>query len=213
QTLVIVLSDHGFNSFQRGIHLNTWLHDKGLLALKPGVTPGEEAGDLLRHVDWSRTQAYALGLGSMYINLKGREGQGIVDSADAPALQASIVKGLTGLVDPEQGQVAVHNVVTREQVYSGSFAAEAPDLVVQCAAGYRSSWETALGGVPRGYFADNTKRWSGDHIIAPHLVPGVLFMTQPFRGGEARMIDLAPTILSALGAPRGQHMEGKSLLS
>jgi predicted AlkP superfamily phosphohydrolase/phosphomutase len=212
QTLVIVLSDHGFNSFQRGIHLNTWLHDNGLLALKPGVAPGDEAGDFLRHVDWARTRAYALGLGSMYLNLKGREEQGIVDPADAPALQESIVKGLTGLVDPDRVQIGVQSVVTREQVYSGPCAAEAPDLVVQCAAGYRSSWETALGGVPRGHFADNHKRWSGDHIIAPNLVPGVLFMSQAFRGDGARMLDLAPTILAALGVPKGQHMEGKSLL-
>ena len=79
QTLVIVLSDHGFNSFQRGVHLNTWLHDNGLLALKAGRRgrarrPAISCGA----VDWSRTKAYALGLGSIYLNLRGREAQGIV---------------------------------------------------------------------------------------------------------------------------------------
>ncbi|MEX0713202.1 MAG: alkaline phosphatase family protein, partial [Pirellulales bacterium] len=61
-TLVIAMSDHGFNSFRRGMHLNTWLHDQGLLALKPNMRPSDEAGDFFHHVDWSRTKAYALGL-------------------------------------------------------------------------------------------------------------------------------------------------------
>ena len=61
RTLMIVLSDHGFNSFQRGVHLNTWLHDHGLLALASGAAPGADAGDFLLTVDWARTRAYALG--------------------------------------------------------------------------------------------------------------------------------------------------------
>ena len=80
ETLFIALSDHGFNSFRRGVHLNTWLYDNGFLALRDGVRPGEAAGDLLRQVDWGRTKAYAVGLGGIYLNLKGREEQGIVAS-------------------------------------------------------------------------------------------------------------------------------------
>jgi predicted AlkP superfamily phosphohydrolase/phosphomutase len=212
QTLVMVLSDHGFNSFQRGVNLNTWLHDQGLLALKAGVRPGDEAGDFLRHVDWGRTRAYALGIGSLYLNLKGREEQGIVAPADAPALKADLLKGLTGLTDPERGQCAIRAVAPREQIYSGICADEAPDLIVFCAEGYRISWGTALGGLPQGHFEDNVKRWSGDHIIDPGLVPGVLFMNRAFRGAGPSLVDMAPTILAALGVPKGQVMEGSSLL-
>ena len=78
QTLFLVLSDHGNNSFQRGIHLNTWLHDNGFLALQKGVSPGDAAGDFFRGVDWENTRAYALGLGGIYLNLQGREGRGAV---------------------------------------------------------------------------------------------------------------------------------------
>jgi predicted AlkP superfamily phosphohydrolase/phosphomutase len=212
QTLVIVLSDHGFNSFQRGVHLNTWLHDNGLLALQKGAAPGEEAGDLFRAVDWGRTKAYALGLGGIYLNLKGREAQGTLEAGEAPALKAALVKGLTGLTDPARGQAAIRSVVTREEVYKGPYAGAAPDLIVNCAAGYRASWATALGGVPEGYFEDNVKKWSGDHIIDPALVPGVLFMNRPFNGAGAGLIDLAPTILAALGVAKGPAMEGSSLL-
>jgi predicted AlkP superfamily phosphohydrolase/phosphomutase len=212
ETLFITLSDHGMNSFQRGVHLNTWLYDQGLLAFRQGVAPGEEAGDFFRGVDWSRTKAYALGLGGIYLNLKGREEQGIVEAGEAESLKARIAAALTGMVDPARGKVAATSVATREQIYSGPFAGESPDLLVNFASGYRVSWETALGGSPAGLFADNVKKWGGDHIIDPLLAPGALLMNRPFRGEGARLLDMAPTILHALGLPKGQAMEGNSLL-
>lgn len=212
ETLVVVLSDHGMTSFQRGIHLNTWLHDQGLLALRNGVKPGAEAGDLFRNVDWSRTRAYALGLGGLYLNLKGREGQGIVEAGEAAAVKTAIIEGLGALADPARDRLAIRRVVTREQVYAGAHADDAPDLLVNFAEGYRVSWATALGGIPEGHFEDNVKKWSGDHLVDPCLVPGALFMNRPFRGEAAGLEDLAPTILAALGVPKGPAMEGCSLL-
>ena len=213
QTLFIVLSDHGNNSFQRGVHLNSWLQQQGLLALKPGVAPGEEAGEFFREVDWSRTRAYALGLGGIYLNLQGREGQGVVKEEEAAALKAAIAQELGQLRDPQRGQRAVHSVLGREQVYLGPYVAEAPDLLVNFQAGYRVSWGTPLGGVPQGLFEDNTRKWAGDHMIDPSLAPGVLFLNRPMAQAGASLLDLAPTILAALGAPQGPAMEGRSLLS
>src|SRR5262249_7143063 len=211
QTLVIAMSDHGFNGFRRGVHLNSWLLDQGLLALKPGIRPGEEAGDLLRQVDWSRTRAYALGLSGLYLNLQGREEQGIVRPEEVEGTPAALVRGLTGLADPEhRGAPAIRCVLPREEVYHGPFLAEAPDLLVDFAEGYRVSWSSSMGGVAEGQFEDNVKKWSGDHIIDPDRVPGVLFMNRPFRGDAARLTDLAPTILAVLGVPKGPAMEGAS---
>jgi len=212
ETLFIVLSDHGFNSFQRGVHINSWLHENGFLKLCDGVSPGEEAGDFMRNVDWRGTRAYALGLGSIYLNLAGRERDGIVSPEDAEAVTADIKRGLTGLVDSDRGSVAIRGVSSRGEIYSGAYAAESPDLVVNFAEGYRVSWATALGGVPAGLCEDNVKKWGGDHIIDPTLVPGVLFMNRSFDGDAARLVDLAPTILAALGVPKGSAMEGTSLL-
>lgn len=212
ETLVIVLSDHGFGSFRRGVNVNTILHDRGLLTLRDGVRPGAEAGDLLRHVDWSRTRAYALGLSGIYLNIEGREGQGTVQPDEVEALKATIARDLSGLADPASGDVAIRRVRPRESVYSGPFVEEAPDLLVDFARGYRVSWGSSLGGLPEGLVEDNVKKWSGDHIVDPTLVPGVLFLSQPFRGEAARLLDLAPTILNALGVPRGAAMEGTSLL-
>jgi predicted AlkP superfamily phosphohydrolase/phosphomutase len=212
QTLFVVLSDHGMNSFQRGVHLNTWLFDHGLLALHNGAKPGHETGDFFRNVDWSRTKAYALGLGGIYLNMKGREERGIVDQSEAETLKVALVKGLRGLCDPVSEKVAIRSAVTREQVYSGPFADESPDLLVNFSEGYRVSWDTALGGAPEGLFEDNVKKWGGDHIIDPCLVPGVLFMNHPFDGARPSLLDMAPTILEALGVPKGAAMEGDSLL-
>ena len=164
-------------------------------------------------MDWSRTSAYALGLGGIYLNLEGREAQGTVKPEAAEELKAAIAGRLAGLVDPARGTVAVRGVRPRQSVYSGPFVEEAPDLLVDFARGYRASWGTSLGGVPEGHFEDNTKKWSGDHIIDPELVPGVLFMNRPYRQLGAGLADLAPTILDALGVPRGKAMEGSSLFS
>lgn len=211
RTLLVVLSDHGFSSFRRGVHLNTWLFENGLLAFKGDIRPTEER-HLLRSVNWDRTKAYALGLGSIYLNRRGREANGIVDEDEADAISTAIVQGLTGLEDSELGRRAVRRVVRAQQVYEGPFLNEAPDLIVGFEPGYRVSWATALGGAGDGFFEDNTKAWSGDHIIDPDLVPGVLLMNRHFDDSQPNMEDLAPTILAALGVPVPEQMKGSPLL-
>ncbi len=211
--LFMVASDHGLTDFRRSLHLNAWLHQQGFLALRSGVSPGEEAGDLLESVDWSRTRAFALGMAGIYLNLKGREAEGIVDPAEAEDVKADLMRRLTGLRDPADGSVAVRYVHRRENAYRGDFVDKSPDLVVSCAPGYRVSSASAVGGVPAAVVEDNQERWSGDHVVDPAAVPGVLFMNRPFAGDSPRIMDLAPTILDALGAPGGEAMEGETLLS
>jgi predicted AlkP superfamily phosphohydrolase/phosphomutase len=211
-TLLMVLSDHGFSSFQREVHLNRWLHQEGYLALQAGVEPGEEAGDLLSKVDWGRTSAYALGLGGLYLNLKGREGEGWVGESEAVALKQEIATRLMGLRDRVRGCSTVRSIVPRENAYSGPYVDGAPDLLVGYEPGYRVASETAMGGVGAEVVTDNVRAWSGDHVVDPAAVPGVFFMNTPFRGESAGLSDLAPTILAALGVPGDPELEGRSLL-
>lgn len=212
-TLLIVLSDHGFNTFRRAVHVNTWLYDNGLLALKGGQRPSKELGDGFAQVDWSKTYAYGLGLGGIYLNRRGRERDGILEEgAEAERVRRAIETGLTGLVDPAAKRTAIASVSRAEQLYAGAFAAEAPDLLVNYAPGYRVSWQAAVGGMPRGLFEDNTRRWSGDHIIDPQAVPGILFLDRPSPHTTADIRDLAPTILGYFGVAPHPAMEGKSLL-
>jgi predicted AlkP superfamily phosphohydrolase/phosphomutase len=212
-TLLIVLSDHGFNTFRRAVHVNTWLCQNGLMALKNGNKPGEDAGDGFAAVDWSRTYAYALGLGGIYLNRKGREREGIVDAGeDTERVCRAIQRGLTGLPDENAQKIAINSVSRREEIYSGPYVKDAPDLQVNYAPGYRVSWQTSLGGAPHGLFEDNLRRWSGDHIIDPEAVPGILFMNRPATHNQADIRDLAPTTLQHLSVQPHAAMEGHSLL-
>ena len=213
-TLLIVLSDHGFGTFRRAVHLNTWLCEQGLLALRGAHKPDEALGDGFSQVDWSKTRAYALGLSGIYLNKRGRERDGILgENGDAERVRGAIVAGLTGLADPDAECVAVHSVSRAEEIYRGAFAGDAPDLVVNYAPGYRVSWQTALGGMPHGLFEDNLRRWSGDHIIDPQCVPGILLMNRAAVRERADIRDLAPTILGHFGVAPHPVMEGKSLLA
>jgi predicted AlkP superfamily phosphohydrolase/phosphomutase len=212
-TLLIVLSDHGFNTFRRAFDTNTWLWENNLLALKDGKKPDEGMADS-SIVDWSKTYAYAVGLGGIYLNIKGRERSGILEdgTGEADKVRGAIQQGMADLPDGETGQPAVRSVSRREELYSGAYVKDSPDLLVNFHSGYRVSWASSLGGFSNSLFENNNRRWSGDHIIDPDAVPGILFMNRPAQHNHARIIDLAPTILNYLGVADHASMEGKALL-
>ncbi len=212
-TLLAVLSDHGFGTFRRAFDTNTWLWQNGLLALKQGREPAEDLGEGFAAVDWSKTYAYAVGLGGIYLNFKGREREGILEEgSEADRVRTAIQHGLAGVADAARSRPAIRGVSRREDLYSGPFVGNSPDLLVNFHPGYRVSWRTAVGGFARSLIEDNKRRWSGDHIVDPEAVPGVLFMNRAVRQNHTSIIDLAPTILSYLTVPVPESMEGKSLL-
>lgn len=214
QTLLVVLSDHGFKTFRRGVNLNSWLHQHGYLALKEGC---EGSREWFRDVDWSRTRAFALGLGGIFLNVQGREAEGVVaPGADAEALASEIAGKLTGLRDEALGAVGVQRVYAAHEIYKGPYRDNAPDLVVGYAAGWRASWNGVRGIVDDVIFDDNTKAWSGDHCIDPALVPGVLFANRAFArpdGETPSIADMAPTLLDQFGVDAPRHMDGKALVA
>jgi predicted AlkP superfamily phosphohydrolase/phosphomutase len=207
---LMVISDHGFTSFRRGINLNAWLQENGYLTLNEGAK-GE--GEWLREVDWSKTKAYALGLVGIYLNLEGREAQGSVAAgADAAALKAELVERMTGMRDPETGELAIREAFDTTKLYKGPYLQNAPDLLIGYAEGYRISWDGATGVVAGAIFEDNVKAWSGDHCVDPRLVPGVFFSNQPIDRDDPALIDIAPTALRLFGVEPPDHMDGKSLV-
>ena len=212
-TLLIVLSDHGFNSFRRAFDTNTWLWENQLLSFKEGKKPEGAAEGAAQAVDWSRTYAYAVGLGGIYLNLKGRESAGIVDEGgEADRVRRAVQQGLAQCRDTD-GTAMVASVSPREAIYNGAYAKNAPDLLVNFHPGYRVSWESAVGGVSESLIQNNTRKWSGDHIMNPDAVPGVLFLNRPALEQPAHIMDLAPSILQFLDIPKGEAMEGNSLLA
>ncbi len=207
--LLMVLSDHGFNSFRRGVNLNSWLHANGYLALREGA---DGTSEWLRDVDWSNTRAYALGLTGMFLNVKDREAQGTVEPGkEAARLKAEIIQRLTGLVDEETGDVGIREAFDTSRLYAGPYLENAPDMLIGYNAGYRVSWDCATGVVSGPVFEDNVKPWSGDHCIDPRLVPGVLFCSRAIDRDDPALIDIAPTVLQQFGIEPPAYMDGRPL--
>ncbi|GAB4544658.1 MAG: hypothetical protein Fur0020_13910 [Thermodesulfovibrionia bacterium] len=172
ETTVLILSDHGFTSLDRYVHLNTWLARNGYLAFKNNA---RSSGPLFENIDWSRTKAYALGFNSIYINLKGREGKGVVEPADLEFLCDEIIDKLNQWED--NGQRVTMNVYKSREIYNIKYDS-VPDIIVGYNRGYRASKQTVLGAAPEGVLIeDNNEHWSGDHCCDPHIVSGVFFGT------------------------------------
>jgi predicted AlkP superfamily phosphohydrolase/phosphomutase len=205
-SLLLVISDHGFQNFARGVNLNTWLLQNGYLALKPGA---DGRGEWFHDVDWVRTRAYNFGLNGLFLNIRGRERNGVVEAGDAAALKKELRQKLDGLADPLTGKIAVSGVWENDFVYTGPYVGGSPDLIVGYGDGYRASWDAVTGKVSAQIFEDNTKAWSGDHCVDPRLVPGVLFSNRKIDDAQPAIADVAPTILRLFGLPAPPHMDGK----
>lgn len=207
--VLIILSDHGFSSFRRGINLNTWLWQHGYLALKNDSPSGK---DYFQDVDWSRTRAFACGLSGIYINRVGREANGIVAADDVETLKAEISSKLGSIVDPQDGERAIRAMHDTARCYRGLYVDEAPDLIVGYAPGYRVSWESVTGLIESEVFSNNVKAWSGDHHIDPKEIPGIFFSNRPLKKEAPHIVDMAPTVLDIFGVRAPRYMEGSAVL-
>lgn len=208
--VLIVMSDHGLKSFRRGVNMNSWLYLNGYLGLKDGKKESEE---WFKDVDWERTKAYGLGLGGIYLNMKDRESKGIVSPGEeAKNLKREIISKLNGLQDEEKNERAINKVFDRDELPSGPYKENCPDLVVGYNEGYRVSWDSVTGKVNTTIFEDNTKAWSGDHCIDPRVVPGIFFSNLNINTKTPAIIDIAPTVLELFGLEAPKHMDGRSLI-
>lgn len=195
---IFVLSDHGFNTFRRAVNLNSWLIENGYQYLRDPYAV--EGGDLLSDVDWSKTRAYAIGFGAIYFNEEGREKLGIVKKgAEEDSLKSEIAKKLSAWVDEKTGKRVMSRVYRKEEIFSGPLYPDTPDLFVGFSIGYRASWQTALGAAPETLIEDNLKKWSGDHLFDPALVPGILFSNRKIESEHPSIYDLTPSILKLAG--------------
>ncbi len=207
ETVLMVISDHGFNPFRRGVDLNVWLEENGYLTL----LPDGRGKKYLAGVDWSRTRVYCVGLAGIWLNIAGREAKGIVDPDEADALRDELCEKLTGLRDEEAGEPAISRAFNAHKAYRGPYRVEAPDVIVGYHRGYRASWEAAVGQPTDRVFHDNTKAWSGDHCIDPKLVPGVLFCNRKIDSANPRLMDLGATALDLFGVAIPRNMDGRPL--
>ena len=216
---VLIVSDHGFHSWRKAVNLDTWLVQNGYMVLK-GQQPGDKkladlfgGGTFWENVDWSRTRAYAMGIGQIYFNLRGRESQGIVSpGAEASALASELSAKLLTMTDPEDGAPIVRAVYKRDDIYTGPFLHNASELQVGMHDGYRVSWQTTLGGSPPGIVYKNDRKWSADHGGYDYAITaGILVSGRALNTKEPRIIDLAPTVLKYFGIAAPRDIDGKPL--
>jgi predicted AlkP superfamily phosphohydrolase/phosphomutase len=255
ETVIIVMSDHGFGTLERDVNLNQFFLEQGLMSfsvdkVRPrlpvvGVPPGgagrTAAGALLatvaealpplrrrqerairrgqiplplrrwEYVDWERTLAYSQGLfGNVSINLRGREPEGCVDPADYERVRERVAAALTTLTDPQDGSRVVDHVYRREELYSGPYLEEAPDLLVvmrdyaYMTRGGNELTSTRIVDTP-------AVNHSGNHRLNGMLVmwgPGV---RRGLRLRGSHIMDVMPTILQILGLPIPREVDGRVL--
>jgi len=200
---LLIVSDHGFNRFDYKVHLNRWLTKQGYLATNSGMPEGD-----LKHADWSQTQAYAIGLNSLYFNLSGREGQGIVSPDQRSALNEKLRQDLSAWLGADHRPV-VQKAYLKDEVFNGAFAANGPDILVGYTPGYRASAETGLGNWKEEEIEVNSDHWHADHCFDATSVPGVLFYngdlknfpSPSYRDFPAMAIDAAPDARGATPPP------------
>ncbi len=218
---LIIVSDHGFHSWRKGFNTNTWLVQNGFMTLK---NPGAEEkqynleqlfgqGSFFPNTDWSHTQAYALGLGQVYLNLRGREKLGIVSAGpEADRVLKALHDKLLTVEDPDTHQLVIQNVYFGKEIFHGARMKEAPDLQIDFRDGYRTSWQTSLGAVPSGIVVANLKKWSGDHCASdPSDTQGIFFSNQQFAAAQPSILDIAPTVLDLLSVVPPAPLDGSVL--
>jgi predicted AlkP superfamily phosphohydrolase/phosphomutase len=208
-TLLLLMSDHGFQPYTRKVHLNAWLRDNGWLYLKDNKRTGFiSSGD----IDWTRTKAYGLGFNGLYINKEGREGQGIVKPEEVKAITDTLAIQLTDWRDPLNDATIVLNVARAEQVYTSTRRAEAPDLIVGYNSHYGASEESTLGEITEQTLENNEDRWSGNHLMDPSVVPGVLFANRPISDNrDFSLPDVTATVLHHYQLQQPAEMVGQPI--
>lgn len=211
-TVVLVLSDHGFNAFRRGFNLNTWLLQNGYHRLKRPWKQEESA--YFDNTDWTKTRAYGMGLNSLFINEKGREGEGLVaPGPDKDNLLHEIAAKLEAVTDPLTGEHPVLRAFIAKDTYRGRQAmGHAPDIVLGFNRNYRISWQSPLGGFPREVLENNTQKWSGDHMSAPDVLPGIAFTSRKFTAAAPALHDLTASVLAVFGIETPPDMIGRNVL-
>ena len=211
-TTLIVMSDHGFAPFYWGVNLNTWLLEQGYVTLKDPSQQGRYP--LFVNVDWSRTRAYAFGLGGLYVNLRGRERDGIVEpGAEYEQLLDDLERDLLTMVDEGTGANPVSLVYQTAERFAGPHLDQGPDIIVGYSRGYRSSWENPLGEFPDEVIVDNDDEWSGDHQNDYRLVPGVLLTNRRITLDEPALHDLTVAVLDEFGVAPLPEMIGEDTIA
>jgi len=209
-TKLIVMSDHGFAPFRRTVNLNAWLHQEGYIKLEVDDTAEEIS--LMEYCDWGNTKAYAMGLNGLYLNMKGREAEGIVTKEERRKLLEELKGKLEQMTDPANGEKIVTCAFISEDTFSKDHVDRAPDIIVGFNRGYRTSGDSAIGGMNPKIVDNNMDWWAGDHCMNPLHVPATFISNFKINKKVPDISDIAPTILKHFGIENAPTMSGKALI-
>jgi predicted AlkP superfamily phosphohydrolase/phosphomutase len=241
-TLVVIVSDHGFGPLRKDFCINSWLLQKGLLKIKKerkysilrniGITketilnimkkfklfefskiipkklkeqiPEKRFTEL--EIDWQKTKTWSLGYnGQIYINLKGREPQGIVEPGEEyENLRNYIINELYKLKDPETGEKVIDKIYKKEEIYWGENLDKAPDVILMAREGYR---EAVFGKDQRVLDISDRK---GTHRLYGIIIVSGQYIKNNF-DVNAEIVDIFPTILYYFGLPIPKDVDGRVL--
>jgi predicted AlkP superfamily phosphohydrolase/phosphomutase len=211
-TIVLVVSDHGSKRMDGGICFNEWLIREGFLALKPPLptvpTPIAKVA-----IDWSRTKAWGDGgyYGRCFMNVKGREPEGIVDPADYERVRDELIAGIAAITDPA-GRPLGSTAQRPEDVYR-EVRGVAPDLLVYFGdLAWRSVGAVGMGGIHT--FENDTGPDEANHDWFGVFVLASRDGASPLAGdlGDLSIYDVAPTLLRLFEQPVPADMIGRSLV-
>jgi predicted AlkP superfamily phosphohydrolase/phosphomutase len=208
RTAICVVSDHGSMPMGGCFCVNQWLAEKGYLALGPIASRGTTLESA--PIDWSRTQAWGAGgyYARIFFNVRGREKEGIVATADLPRLRARLEADLSMIRTPEGKpfRTRILDPMTTYHQVNG----DPPDLMI-----YFDDlrWRSAgTLGHPSNFLHENDI--GPDDAV--HAVEGVFVLSTPTTRGEVELppqeiIDLTPTLLKLLGEPLPSHLQGSPI--
>jgi predicted AlkP superfamily phosphohydrolase/phosphomutase len=225
--LVLFISDHGFQSCTRALHMDRLLEKMGFLRFAasnavfgpmqwgPMRTAARKVYDVLglhgkvslpQSVNWQKTVAYtsvrSTGEG-VSLNLAGREPEGIVDPNEFEQVRDKVMDALASFVDPKTGKRPMARVLRKEDVFHGRFAETAPDIMLEPAPLYSLTHA-------------RTPIEDADWLSGDHRMDGVIAAAGPRVRDDgfadpAFLVDMAPTILAALGTASSVKHDGQVL--
>ncbi len=221
-TYIFVVSDHGFVSWRRAFNYNTWLKENGYLHVNDYSKRDMEVSDLFENrsenfwpnVDWSKSYAYSLGIGNVYLNVANREPEGIIkDEKEYIRIRDELVDKMPKWIDSATGMNPVIAVYKREDIWDDFDPNITPDLRVCTNEYYRVSWQSTLGNIPKNMVYDVMRNWSGDHCSAdPSLVRGIFFSSKKItKEKPPKLVDFFPTIMSIYGLDPDYDVSGENL--
>ena len=210
KTILLILSNQGAYSIGGCINLNEWLLKEYYLTLLD--PPSRPSGLSSLKVDWAKTKAWSAGnTGQIYLNLKGREIQGIVEPADYDKVLNEICEKIKDL---SEGNSRVTNlqILKGKDLYSGASSAYSPDLVALFNDGRLASTEKI--GYDKLFLEPEEVPiyYGGNGLYGYYCINGPEIPESGNRECDAYLVDIAPTILNQIGEEIPRNMEGQSII-